>query len=64
MCGVVGFIIVLLPPSIKKCLFCLCTNTWTTEIHSEDLKYYDAQNIFTADEKYIFDLFAYTFTLE
>ena len=52
LCGVVGFIIVLLPPSTKKCLFCLCANTWGAEDHSDDQTYYDAQNIFTADEKY------------
>ena len=51
-CGVVGFIILILPASMKRCLFCCCSPTWKDEDHSEDLIYYDAQNIFTADEKY------------
>ena len=53
LCGIVGFIVLLLPASMKKCLFCCCSPAWKhAEDHSQDLSYYVAQRIFSTDEKY------------
>ena len=36
----------------RKCVRISSVRRWGAEDHSDDQSYYDAQNIFTADEKY------------